>query len=292
MTIHWYPGHIAKAEKKLQELVNLTDVVLEVVDARVPISSRYENLGKFIKDKPRLLILNKADIADPVRNAEWTEYFEKELGQKVVLTSASSTKDVSSVVKAAVELGKPVIDKLVAKGRLPRPVRVIVMGMPNVGKSSIINKLIKTSKAKTGEKAGVTRAAQWIRIHPKLELLDTPGIIPMKLENQKAAEKLAMVNSLGEAAYDRLEVASSLCRLLFEKYKDVFCEHYKLEGQETPPTLEDIARSRKLLLPGNRLDIDRAASMLLSDFRQGRIGNKGGRFTLEEIQEIGQEIEN
>jgi ribosome biogenesis GTPase A len=292
MTIHWYPGHIAKAEKKLQELVNLTDVVLEVVDARAPISSRYDNLGKFTGEKPRLLIMNKADIADPVRNAEWVEYFEQKLGQNVVLTSASSAKDVSSVVKAAVELGKPVIDKLVAKGRLPRPVRVIVMGMPNVGKSSIINKLIKTSKARTGEKAGVTRAAQWIRIHPRLELLDTPGIIPMKLDDQRAAEKLAMINSLGEAAYDRIEVAKLLCAMLFDKYKDMFCTYYGLEGQTEPPTLEDIAQSRKLLLPGGKLDTDRAASMLLSDFRQGRIGNKGGRITLEEIQEIGQEIEN
>jgi len=282
MTIHWYPGHIAKAERRLREQINLTDVVLEVLDARIPMSSRYENLGKFTGDKPRLLILNKADVADPVKNTEWKSYLEEKTGQKVVLTSASSSKDISSIVKQAVELGKPAIDKVVAKGLLPRPVRVIVVGMPNVGKSSIINKLIKTSKVKTGAKAGVTRATQWVRVHPKLELLDSPGIIPARLENQDMAAKLAMVNSIGEAAYDRLEIAKNLIKLLFQKYKNMFCAHYKLEPEDEPPTLENIAESRKFFLSGGRHDIDRTATILLNDFRQGKIG----RITLEDTQEI------
>ncbi len=282
MTIHWYPGHIAKAERKLQEQINLTDVVLEVLDARIPISSRYENLGKFTGEKPRLLILNKADVADPAKNSAWKTYLEQTTGQKVVLTSASSAKDISSIVKIAVELGKPAIDRIVKKGRLPRPVRVIVVGMPNVGKSSIINKLIKTSKVKTGAKAGVTRATQWVRVHPKLELMDSPGIIPARLEDQTMAAKLAMVNSIGEAAYDRMEVSKSLIELLFQKYKDSFCKYYKLEPADEPPCLEDIAQSRKLLLSGGKPDTDRAATLVLSDFRQGKIG----RTTLEDIEQI------
>ncbi len=149
----------------------------------------------------------------------------------------------------------------------------MVVGMPNVGKSSIINKLIKTAKAKTGEKAGVTRAAQWIRIHPRLELLDTPGIIPMRLENQDRAMKLAMVNSVGEAAYDRTEVAKELVRLLFERYKGPFCAYYNI----IEPTIEAVARSRKFILKGDAPDIDRTAQLVLSDFRKG----KTGRFTLE-----------
>ncbi|HSA05542.1 MAG TPA: ribosome biogenesis GTPase YlqF [Candidatus Gastranaerophilales bacterium] len=282
MTIHWYPGHIAKAERKLLEQINLTDVVLEVLDARIPISSKYENLGKFTREKPRLLILNKADIADPAQNAKWKDYLTETTGQKVILTSASSAKDISSVIKNTVELGQPAIDKIVEKGRLPRPVRVIVVGMPNVGKSSIINKLIKTSKAKTGSKAGVTRTTQWVRVHPKVELMDTPGIIPARLENQERAAKLAMVSCVGEAAYDRMEVSKSLIQLLFEKYKNVFCSYYKLKEIEEPPTLEDIAKSRNLLLSGGKFDIDRTATLVLSDFRQGKIG----RMTLEDIQEI------
>ena len=281
MTIHWYPGHIAKAERRLREQINLTDVVVEVLDARIPVSSRYKNLGNFTNEKPRLLVLNKSDIADPQQNAKWKDYFEAQ-GCKVVMTSASSAKDISSIVKNAVELGKPTIDKLVAKGRLPRPTRVVVVGMPNVGKSSIINKLIKTGKAKTGEKAGVTRATQWIRVHPKLELLDTPGIIPTKLESQEMGEKLAIVNSIGEAAYDRVEVSKILVGLLFDKYREAFCRYYKLEGQAEPPMLEDIAKSRGLLLPKGKLDTDRAASLVLTDFRQG----KAGRMTLETTQDI------
>lgn len=282
MTIHWYPGHIAKAERKLQEQINLTDVVLEVLDARIPISSRYENLGKFTGNKPRLIVLNKADVADPIKNAKWKVCFEERTGQKVILTSASSSKDISSIVKIAVELGKPAIDKIIEKGRLPRPVRVVVVGMPNVGKSSIINKLIKTSKVKTGAKAGVTRATQWVRVHPKLELLDSPGIIPTRLENQERAEKLAMVNSIGEAAYDRIEISKSLIEILFKKYKEAFCAHYKLKLTDDAPVIDDIALSRKLLLPGGKLDIDRTASLVLSDFRQGKIG----RITLEDTEEI------
>lgn len=273
MPVHWYPGHIAKAEKKLRGQLSLVDVILEVLDARIPVSSRYEDPDGLTDKKPCLLILNKADIADGAMNIAWQKYLAEKTGQKVILTSASSAKDISTIVKQATELGKPEIDRLVQKGLLPRPVRVMVLGMPNVGKSSIINKLIKTSKARTGEKAGVTRAAQWIRIHPKLELLDTPGIIPMKLENQANAMKLAMVNSIGEAAYDRTEVAKELINLLFIRYKDLFCGYYNV----TEPSIEAVAKSRKLLLSGGNPDIDRASSLVLSDFRKG----KTGRITLE-----------
>ena len=168
--------------------------------------------------------------------------------------------------------------QLSSKGILPRPVRVIVIGLPNVGKSSIINKLIGKKKAKTGAKAGVTRMQQWVRINPRVELLDTPGIIPMKLENQDSAYKLAMVNSVGEATYDYIEVARKLITLLKEKYPKQICEYYKIETYEEL-TLENITKSRNLLLLGGELDLNRAATMILSDFRNGRIG----RFTLDEL---------
>ena len=200
--IHWYPGHIAKAERKLKEQLNLVDVIFEVVDARIPLSSKYFEIQKLVADKPRLLIMNKSDVADPIKTIKFKEFYQKKYNLPTVATSTQTNKDLSSVISMGVELGNAKIQKLIEKGLLPRPVRAMVIGMPNVGKSSIINKLIKKSKTKTGAKAGVTRSSQWVRINPKLELLDTPGIIPMKMDNQQIATKLAFVNSVGENAYD------------------------------------------------------------------------------------------
>jgi ribosome biogenesis GTPase A len=281
MAINWYPGHIAKAERKLKEQVKLVDVVFEVLDARIPLSSLYDNLGKLLGNKPRLMLLNKSDVADPDTNSKWMKFLEEKTGQKVIMTSATSGKDISSVIKEAIELGRPEIEKLIAKGRLARPIRAMVVGMPNVGKSSIINKLIKTAKVKVGAKAGVTRSAQWVRINPKLELMDTPGIIPMKLDTQERAFKLAMVNSVGEASYDKIEVANTLISLVYERYPQTFCEYYRLDCKETP-TIENIALARNLLITAGKPDIDRCASLVLTDFRQGRIG----RLTLEDIPQI------
>jgi len=281
MAINWYPGHIAKAERKLKEQLRLVDVVFEVLDARIPHSSLYVNLDKLLGGKPRLMLLNKSDVADSDANSKWMRYLEEKTGIKVIMTSATTGKDISSVIKEAINLGRPEIDKLVAKGRLPRPIRAMVVGMPNVGKSSIINKLIKTAKVKVGAKAGVTRSAQWVRINPKLELMDTPGIIPMKLDTQERAFKLAMVNSVGEASYDKTEVANVLISLLYERYKQLFCEYYRLKG-DNPPTIEDIAIARNLLITAGKPDIDRCAALVLTDFRQGRIG----RLTLEDIPQI------
>ncbi|HBG49788.1 MAG TPA: ribosome biogenesis GTPase YlqF [Cyanobacteria bacterium UBA9971] len=281
MAINWYPGHIAKAERKLKEQVKLVDVVFEVLDARIPASSLYDNLDKLLGNKPRLMLLNKSDVSDPDSNSKWMKYLEEKTGQKVIMTSATSGKDISSVIKDAIELGRPEIEKLVAKGRLPRPIRAMVVGMPNVGKSSIINKLIKTAKVKVGAKAGITRAAQWVRINPKLELMDTPGIIPMKLDTQERAFKLAMVNSVGEASYDKIEVANTFISLVYERYPQFFCDYYRLKC-ETIPTIEEVAIARNLLVTAGKPDVDRCASLVLTDFRQGRIG----RITLEDTPPI------
>lgn len=281
MSINWYPGHIAKAERRLKEQISLVDVVFEVLDGRIPLSSMYENLDRLIGEKPRLILFNKADASDPEFNSKWLNYIEESTGKKVVMTSATTGKDISVVIKEAIELGRPQIEKLIAKGRLPRPIRAMVVGMPNVGKSSLINKLIKCSKVKVGAKAGVTRSSQWVRINPKLELLDTPGIIPMKLSGQERAFKLAMVNSVGEAAYDKIEVANVLISLIYDRYTKLFCHYYRVDSNEAP-SIEDIAIARNLLLTGGKPDIDRCASLVLTDFRQGRIG----RITLEDVPQI------
>lgn len=274
--IHWYPGHIAKAEKKLKELINLVDVVIEVIDARIPQSSVYPDIKKLLGEKPRLIVLNKSDLADETQTKEWKKYFEKETGFPVIASCASKNNDISTIVNKVIELSKPKIDKLVAKGLLPRPARVVVVGMPNVGKSSIINKLIKKGKTKVGAKAGVTRQQQWVRVNPKIDLLDTPGIIPLKQEDQVKAGKLAMVNSVSENAYENEEVAQELLDILKIKYPKNVQDYYKIEENFS---LNAVAKSRNWIVKNNEPDVTRTAVMVLTDFRAGRIG----RFTLDDL---------
>ena len=267
--IHWYPGHIAKAEHQLKEKLSLVDVIIEVRDSRIPLSSSYANIEKLLGDKPRLLLLNKADLAESDELRLWVKYIEETTGCKVILTEAKGSKDLNSVVKLAVELAEPKIQALMAKGLLRRPARAMVVGMPNVGKSSVINKLTKSSKTKIGAKAGVTRQQQWVRINPKLELLDTPGIIPTRQDDQEQAVKLAFVSSVSENAYSPEPVAKVLLEMLSgSKYKDFIKDYYKTEDL----TLESIAQKRNWILRGESPDTERTAIYVLKDFREGRLG--------------------
>lgn len=268
--IHWYPGHIAKAEKKLKEQVNIVDVVIEVLDARIPESSTYPDIEKLLRDKPRLILMNKADLAEPEQTKKWQTVIKERTGCTVLATSANDNKDLSKILNKVIELGQPKIIALVKKGLLPRAVRVMVVGMPNVGKSSIINKLIKKTKTKTGAKAGVTRDQQWVRINPKVDLLDTPGIIPLKQEDQKKAYKLAFVDSIGENAYDVEAVAEIFIQNMNEVYPDLIKNYYKLEDEEI--NIDNIALKRNWVVSGGRPDSKRAAQNLLNDFRVGRLG--------------------
>lgn len=277
--IHWYPGHIAKAERKLKEQLSLVDAVIEVVDARLPKSSMYNNITGLLNNKPRLILLNKSDLTDKNELKKWISFLEKELNAPVLLSDAKNSKDLNLIVKKAVELSEPRIQALMKKGLLRRPARVMVVGMPNVGKSSIINKLTRSSKTKIGAKAGVTRQQQWVRINPQLELLDTPGIIPMRQDNQEAAIKLAFVNSISENAYSNEPVAQDLLDLLDEKYSDIVRKYYNVE--ENKLTLENIAISRNWIISGGSPDITRAAAYVLRDFREGKIG----KFILDDMEE-------
>lgn len=277
--IHWYPGHIAKAERKLKEQLSLVDAVIEVVDARLPKSSMYNNITGLLNDKPRLILLNKSDLTDKNELKKWVSYLEKNLNAPVLLSDAKNSKDLSLIVKKSVELSEPRIQAIMKKGLLRRPARVMVVGMPNVGKSSIINKLTRSSKTKIGAKAGVTRQQQWVRINPQLDLLDTPGIIPMNQENQEAAIKLAFVNSISENAYSNEPVAQDLLDLLDEKYSDTVRKYYNVETNEL--TLENIAISRNWIISGGSPDITRAAAYVLRDFREGKIG----KFILDDMEE-------
>ncbi len=275
--IHWYPGHIAKAERKLKEQLALVDAVIEVIDARLPFSSGYDNIAGLLGDKPRLILLNKSDLADKTGLNYWIKRIEEETGFPVIPTDAKNSKDLSVIVKKAVELAEPRIQTLMKKGLLRRPARVMVVGMPNVGKSSIINKLTRSSKTKTGAKAGVTRQQQWVRINPQLDLLDTPGIIPMKQENQKVAQKLAFVNSVSENAYSNELAAEALLELLKEKYPDAVKNYYQIDVI----SLENIALSRNWIITGGKPDIERTSVYVLRDFREGKIG----KFILDDVGE-------
>ena len=276
--IHWYPGHIAKAERRLKEQLSLVDAVIEVLDARIPLSSGYDNIAGLLNDKPRLILFNKSDLADKTKLKTFAEKIEKSSGYPVILSDAKNSKDLNQIVKKAVELSEPRIQAIMKKGLLRRPARVMVVGMPNVGKSSIINKLTRSSKTKTGAKAGVPRQQQWVRINPQLELLDTPGIIPMKQEDQIRAKKLAFVNSVSENAYSNEIVAQELLELLSEKYPEIVKSYYKLEDDIT---LENIAFSRNWIKSGGEADIERTSIYVLRDFREGKIG----KFVLDDLEE-------
>lgn len=278
--IHWYPGHIAKAERKLKELLNLVDVVIEVRDARIPSSSAYPDIKRLIGDKPRLILLNKSDLTEPKITKKWAEKIEKETECQVILTCASAQNDLKTITDKASILAQEKISKLVQKGLLPRPARVMIVGMPNVGKSSIINKLIKRTKTKTGAKAGVTRTQQWVRINPKIDLLDTPGIIPFKQDNQESACRLAYVNSIGENAYEVEPVALRFIKDVEINYPELIKEHYNLDENEES-TLENIALKRNWIVSGQKPDTKRTASNILLDFRSGRLG----KITIDRYEE-------
>ncbi len=275
--IHWYPGHIAKAERKLKEQLNLVDVVVEVADARIPLSSMYPEVKRLIGEKPRLIIMNKSDVADMEKTKVLVEKLKQKTGCDIIFTSNSDNKDITKIVNKIADLSKPAITKMIQKGLLPRPARAMVVGMPNVGKSSIINKLIKKTKTKTGAKAGVTRQQQWVRINPRIDLLDTPGIIPVKQVEQNKALRLAFVDSIGENAYELESIAEEFLKIMAEMYPNVIKNRYGFEdGEEF--SLEKIALKRNLLGQSSKPDILRAASMLMMDFRDGRLG----RLTLDE----------
>ena len=276
--IHWYPGHIAKAEKKLKEQLSLVDAVIEVMDARLPVSSSYDNITRLLNEKPRLILLNKADLTDKNELKKWITYLEEKNGYPVLPTDAKNSKDLNIIVKKAVELSEPRIQEIMKKGLLRRPARVMVVGMPNVGKSSIINKLTKSSKTKIGAKAGVTRQQQWVRINPQLDLLDTPGIIPMKQENQARAQKLAFVNSISENAYSNEPVARALLELLDKKYPQETRNYYNVQNELT---IENISTARNWIKTAGEPDIERTAIYILRDFRDGKIG----KFILDDFEE-------
>ena len=277
--IHWYPGHIAKAQRQLKEKLNLVDVIIEVIDARIPYSSWYKSTSDLCNNKPTIILMNKADVSDKNLNLIWTDAIKKISGNDVIVTSLNNKGDIELIIKKIVNLANDMTEKRKQKGLLPRAVRTMVIGMPNVGKSSTINRLVKRSKTKTGAKAGVTRQQQWVRINDKIELLDTPGIIPTVQDDQYQALKLACVNSIGENAYDSEYVAEELLKILNKRYQDNIKKYFGFNDEDI--TIENIAFKKNWILKNNVADIKRTSEIFLSNFRDGKIG----KFTLETPEE-------
>ncbi len=278
--IHWYPGHIAKAQKQLKEKLNLVDVIIEVTDARIPYSSWYKNTNELCLNKPRLILMNKSDLSDSEYNKPWAAFLNKKTGCKVISTSLSNKNDINLIISEVVNLSKEIMQKRILKGLMPRPTRTMVIGMPNVGKSSTINRLVKRAKTKTGAKAGVTRQQQWVRINDKVELLDTPGIIPTVQDDQFQALKLACVNSIGENAYDSEYVACGLIEILLKYYNQEIRKYYGFSENEEI-NLSSIALKKNWILKNSIPDTKRASLILLSSFRDGKMG----KFTLERVED-------
>ena len=285
MNIQWYPGHMTKTRRQMTEDVKFVDLVAEVVDARIPISSRNPDIDAMVGEKPRMIIFNRADQADPAQTAVWKSWF-REKGFAVLETDAKTGKGVrefSAVVKAAL---KDKIEQWKAKGQVGRPVRVMVVGVPNVGKSTFINKVAKRKSAKAGDRPGVTRGKQWVNVDSGLDLLDTPGILWPKFEDQTVGMHLAFTGAVKDEVVDIEELAAALLELLRDRYPDSLWERYKLEPAADAKgweLLEQAARKRGMLISGGEVDSERMARVLLDEFRGGKLG----RFTLETTEDIG-----
>ena len=277
MHFQWYPGHMTKAKRMMQENIKLIDLVIELVDARVPISSRNPDIDELGKNKARLILLNKSDLAEDKWNDAWSEYF-REKGFSVVKVNSKKGGGIKSINGVIQEACKEKIERDRKRGILNRPVRAMVVGIPNVGKSTFINALAGKACAKTGNKPGVTKGKQWIRLNKQVELLDTPGILWPKFEDQAVGLRLAFIGSMKDEILNTEELAAELIKFLGTYYPDVLPEKYAVEPDEDPyVVLHQIAKNRNCVVKGNELNTEKAAMLLLDDFRNGRLG----RLTLE-----------
>ncbi len=277
MHFQWYPGHMTKAKRMMQEDIKLIDLVIELVDARVPISSRNPDIDELGKNKARLILLNKSDLAEEKQNDAWVDYF-KNKGFSVVKVNSKRGGGIKSIQGVIQEACKEKMERDRKRGILNRPVRAMVVGIPNVGKSTFINSFAGKACAKTGNKPGVTKGKQWIRLNKNVELLDTPGILWPKFEDQTVGLRLAFIGSIKDEILNTEELAAEMIQFMKKHYPGVLAEKYTIEEVEDPYVcLGKIAESRHCLLKGNELDYSKAAILLIDDFRNGKLG----RITLE-----------
>ena len=285
MNINWYPGHMAKTKKQIMQDLKLIDIVIELLDARIPISSQNPNIAEITKNKKKIIVLNKCDLADDKQNKLWVQYFNKQ-GIPAVLTDSNSGRGVNECIREIENIMQEELDNQAQKGRKGRKIRAMILGNPNVGKSSFINRISKRTTAGVGNKPGVTKQKQWIRINEKIELLDTPGVLWPKFESEEVALNLCFIGSIKEEILDKLEIAYQLTKFLLENYREKLCERYKLDNKYIEDTLKQeqpensniyeimlqIGKNRGCIMSGGRIDDEKTARTILDEFKNGRLG--------------------
>lgn len=275
MNIQWYPGHMVKAKRKILEDLKLVDIVIELIDARIPMSSRNPEVDDIVGNKKRIIVLNKSDMSDSSVNKQWIEYFNRE-DTRVILANSLTGSGLREVLAASRQLMKEKLDRLRSKGLLVKTTRALIIGIPNVGKSTFINKLAGKNVAQTGDRPGVTKSKQWIKVDRELELLDTPGILWPKFEDKKVGLYLAFTGAIKDEILDVNELAVKLVEVLMVRFQENLKNRYKLdeipEGTDAHALLEIIGRKRGFLVSGGEIDLQRTAVMLLDEFRGGKIG--------------------
>lgn len=287
MNVQWYPGHMTKAKRMMQEDIKLIDLIMEIVDAREPLSSRNPDIDELAKGKSRLIILNKIDLADEYYTKKWEKYFT-DLGFTVVLLNSRDRKGIAQINSAIESACKEKIERDKKRGILNRPIRTMVVGIPNVGKSTFINALCKRAATKTGDRPGVTKGKQWIKLNKKVELLDTPGILWPKFENEQIGKNLAYIGSINDEILNKEELACELISTLCSIKSGAIAERYKVdENKDAYTVLNEIGKVRGCLIKGGDINIEKAADILLDEFRGGKLG----RITLEDIPDESKEKE-
>ena len=292
MNINWYPGHMAKTRKQIIEDLKLVDIVIELLDARIPMASRNPDIGEITKNKKKIIVLNKCDLADEKESKKWVSYFENK-GIPAVLVDSNTGKGINNFIKRIEKIMEEEQEKEIAKGRVGKKIRAMIIGIPNVGKSSFINRIAKKSTAEVGNKPGITKKKQWIRINEKIELLDTPGVLWPKFESEDVALKLSFTGTIKEDVLERTEIAYELVKYLLENEREKLCTRYGLTNEYVQEVLNkdneenfniyeimlEIGRKRGCIISGGNIDDEKTARIILDEFKNGKLG----KITLERI---------
>ena len=290
MNINWYPGHMAKTRRQITEDLKLVDIVIELLDSRIPISSQNPDIAEITEGKKKIIVLNKCDLADERQNMLWVNYFENK-GIPTILTDSNSGKGIEQCIRKIENIMDSSMQKQAEKGRIGRKIRAMILGIPNVGKSSFINRISKRTTAGVGNKPGVTKQKQWIRINDKVELLDTPGVLWPKFENEQVALNLAFTGTIKEDVLEKTEIAYQLTKFLIENYRSNLCDRYKLQESYIEQTLRqeqsensniyeimlEIGRKRGCVISGGDIDDEKTSKIILDEFKNGKLG----KITLE-----------
>lgn len=292
MNINWFPGHMAKTRKQITDDLKLVDVVIEILDSRIPNSSQNPEIQQITQNKKKIIILNKCDLSDEKDNKKWIEFFIKQ-GNKAVLVDSNIGKGINEVIKQIQEVMADELEKLANKGRIGRKIRVMIVGIPNVGKSSFINRIAKKNLAQVGNKPGVTKQKQWIRINDQIELMDTPGVLWPKFESEEVALNLAFTGTIKDDILEITEIAYHLTKFLLKNYKKNLIERYSLnekiideillqdqeENQNIYEIMKLIGKKRGAIISGGNIDDEKTSRIILDDFRSGKLG----KITLEKL---------